>query len=220
MLYTLHDPSLKKRVLERLSAVRLADEPNGRVRFDIARLIEDDLIQSVYAEVLRLRVAVIMVRQPARDDYSVDGWHIPQGETVAVSTRNELMDESFWNTGKGNAHPVKSFWSDRFMVYPGDPNSGPCKEARRQKTTGGKGDPYFSLDGCTWSWIPYGGGRGLCPGRNFAKREILLSAAALLTLFDIELLTDKIPGPDESVFGFGTMPPAGKVPCRIRRRKT
>lgn len=47
----------------------------------------------------------------------------------------------------------------------------------------------------------------------------VLTAAIFFSAYDIELLSDKMPSPDESVFGFGTMPPNSKVPCRIRRRQ-
>ena len=219
MLETLHDPALHQRVKERLFSARLSDLANGHFQFDILKLTEDDLLQSVYAETLRLRVAVLVVRQPTKDNFSLSGWHIKKEETIALSTRNELMDKDFWNAGtKADSHPLEEFWADRFMVHPDDPKSGPLKAPRRKKESHDK-KPYFSLDGCTWSWVPYGGGRNLCPGRHFAKREIMLTAAIFLTAFDIELMTDKMPGPDESVFGFGTMPPNAKVPCRIRKRR-
>ena len=162
---------------------------------------------------------MLVVRQPTKPDFSLRGWHIKQGETISLSTRTELMDPDIWNAGsEQDPHPLHQFWSDRFLVHPDDPSSGPLKEPRRRKVDADK-ESYFSLDGCTWSWIPFGGGRNLCPGRHFAKREIMLTAAIMLTAYDIELLTDKMPGPDESVFGFGTMPPNAKVPCRIRRKK-
>ena len=195
----------------------------GHLAFDITKLTEDALLQSVYAETLRLRVAVLIVRQPTRSDFSFRGWHIKQNEIVSLSTRTELMDQDFWNAGSASdPHPLDRFWADRFLIKPDDPHSGPLREPKRRaagKAVGSEEGARFSLDGCTWSWVPFGGGRNLCPGRHFAKREIMLTAAIMLTAYDIELLTDKMPGPDESVFGFGTMPPNAKVPCRIRRRQ-
>lgn len=229
LIQTLHDPSLKTRVVERLEAAALPDEQEPKdkqkqsFRFDITKLTEDALLQSIYAETLRLRVAVLVVRQPTRDNFSLGGWHIKKGETVSLSTRNELLDPDFWNAGTAaDPHPLDTFWADRFLVNPADPQSGPMRDPKRRATkpnNGGGNEPYFSLDGCTWNWVPFGGGRNLCPGRHFAKREIMLTSAIFLKAFDIELLSDQMPGPDESVFGFGTMPPNAKMPCRIRRRK-
>lgn len=210
--------------LEAASTVEESDKRH--FKYDIPQLTSDPLLQSVYAEVLRLRVAVLVVRQPTRDNFSLGGWHIKKGETVCLSTRNELLDPDFWNAGtRDHPRPLDQFWADRFLVFSDDPSSGPLNEPRRRaaavKAKDGAADqsPTFSLDGCTWNWVPFGGGRNLCPGRHFAKREIMLTAAIFLKAYDIELLTDKLPGPDESVFGFGTMPPNAKVPCRIRRRQ-
>lgn len=235
LLETLHDPFLQKRVRASLQAARAEPPANANqpLAFDMAKLTSDALLQSIFAEILRLRVAALVVRQPTVDRFSLPGgWHIKQNETLSMSTRTELMDDAFWNAGDAaNPHPLDHFWAERFMVYPDDPRSGPLREPRRrlksiqaqaqqqQDGKNGKNEPYFSLDGCSWSWVPFGGGRQLCPGRHFAKREILLTSAIFLMAFDIELLTDKLPGPDEGVYGFGTMPPNGKVPCRIRRRR-
>ncbi|KAH8168143.1 hypothetical protein CIB48_g23 [Xylaria polymorpha] len=228
LLQSLTDPELKERVRKQLQAASIPiakqeegdEEAKPHLAFDIQKLISDDLLQSIYAEVLRLRVAVLIVRQPTHDQFSLNGWHMKQTETVSMSTRNELLDQDFWNAGtEQEPHPLDEFWAERFLVYPDDPRSGPLKEPKRRKAGSGSKAPYFSLDGCTWSWVPFGGGRNLCPGRHFAKREIMLTAAIFFSAYDIELLSDKMPSPDESVFGFGTMPPNSKVPCRIRRRQ-
>ena len=59
----------------------------------------------------------------------------------------------------------------------------------------------------------------MCPGRAFAKNEMLGSFAILSTKFGIELLTSgqKIK-PDMCFLSVGTMPPKGDIQFRIRRR--
>lgn len=191
----------------------------------MTKLTSDSLLQSMFAEILRLRVAALVVREPTVDHFSLPGgWSFKQHETLSMSTRTELMNPTVWNAGDAaRPHPLDHFWAERFIVYPNDPRSGPLKEPKRRlKSADSKGsteEGYFSLDGTTWNWVPFGGGRQLCPGRHFAKREILLTSAIILSAFEIELTIDKLPGPDEGVYGFGTMPPKGKAPCRIRRRR-
>lgn len=72
------------------------------------------------------------------------------------------------------------------------------------------GGPEFSMSGMTGLWIPYGGGPRACPGRHFAKREIMVTCALMISMFDVEILAD-----EEAL---GTLRPADKVPFRIRRR--
>jgi cytochrome P450 len=191
----------------------------------MTKLTTDTLLQSVFAEILRLRVAALVVREPTVNNFSLPGgWYIKPHETISMSTRTELMDPTVWNAGDAaNPHPLDKFWAERFIVYPDDPRSGPLKEPKRRLKPAPKdgksaNEGQFSLDGTTWNWVPFGGGRQLCPGRHFAKREILLTSAIFLSTFEIELINDNLPEPDKGIYGFGTMPPKGKVPCRIRRR--
>jgi hypothetical protein len=83
--------------------------------------------------------------------------------------------------------------------------------------------PRFSLAGRAGAWIPFGGGRHICPGRHFAKRKIIGTFAVLCDAFDMELLPHGSGGgvtqPDTHFFAVGAMPAKGKVPFRMRRRR-
>lgn len=141
------------------------------------------------------------------------------------------MNPEIWNAGTpDDPHPLDRFWADRFLVYPDDPSSGPSRrdlsttaKLQRKSDSGFKREtgPRFSMDGVTGGWIPYGGGQRICPGRYFAKQEIIGTFATLFTYYDIELLPAKdwVPKPNMKFFPFGGLPPLGKIPFRIRRRR-
>ncbi|KAI0865526.1 cytochrome P450 [Xylaria cubensis] len=60
-----------------------------------------------------------------------------------------------------------------------------------------------------------------CPGRHFAKRQMLLTIALLVSLFDCEMVEEGKDVREDftlSGFGGGVSHPAGKVPIEIRRR--
>ncbi|KAL2060528.1 hypothetical protein VTL71DRAFT_9169 [Oculimacula yallundae] len=217
LIESLHDPSLKERLHNILpAAIQPESTTSGKLpKFDILKLCEEPLMSSIYAETLRLRVAVLIVRQPSIDNFSFRGWHIKKDEVLSLSTRTEAMNEDVWNS---SSHPLTEFYSDRFIVDPNDPSSGPFKE-QKVKTKDGK--PYFALDGSSnGAWIPYGGGNHLCPGRHFAKREIITTIALLLSAYDMDLINEEKDKPevDMKCFGFGTMPPDRPVAFRIRCR--
>ncbi|KAF5861183.1 hypothetical protein ETB97_000496 [Aspergillus alliaceus] len=44
------------------------------------------------------------------------------------------------------------------------------------------------MAGKTSSFFPFGGGPSICPGRVFAKQEILMTIAALVTRFEIDMI--------------------------------
>ena len=58
----------------------------------------------------------------------------------------------------------------------------------------------------------------MCPGRTFAKNEMLASLAIMSSRFDIELVrSDQEIKPDMRYYAMSVLPPLNKVPFRIRR---
>ena len=199
----------------------------GRHRFDIEKLGKKPLLQSIYAEALRLRIAAFIIRSPEREDMRIKEWTLPEGEIVLVAKPPAHMDEKVWNTGPTNEHPLHTFWADRFIIYPGDPTSGPRRRKIQQKIPQiQKGDvpklslDEFSLDDLNGSWIPYGEGFRACPGRQFAKPEILMTFAIMVTMFDIEFDRSKALRTDPRANGLGAQHPKDQIPFRIRKRQT
>jgi cytochrome P450 len=146
--------------------------------------------------------------------------------TIKSAGWHEGRDKKVWNEGpvNGELRDVEDFWAERFLVYPNDPNSGPRKPSAISKPKSQKSDtgnqPKFTADPVNGSFIPYGGGAKICPGRFYAKQESLGAMALFLTMFDIELKEKKkLPVPNMMFFPFGVIPPKGEFPARIRRRK-
>ena len=77
---------------------------------------------------------------------------------------------------------------------------------------------HFSLDGLAGAWIPYGAGMNICPRRHFAKQEVMLTLALIVSNFDIELI-GRGPRINWSTFGTGVLSPKGRTRCRIKRRR-
>lgn len=87
------------------------------------KLISLLLLQSIYAELLRLRVEVQTVFSADQEDIRINKWRFPKS-LVVVPVGAAHRDPDFWSTKNGE-HPVECFWADRFLAYPGDPQSGP-----------------------------------------------------------------------------------------------
>lgn len=202
----IRDPALLSRVRSVIDSYRIPScEPTG-VDFDYATLCTDPLLQSIYAETLRLHVASFVMRGPSHDHFFVQGKFIPKDAIMLLSSYNAQTDPRGWSSFFSDAHPIDRFWAERFLV----PLNG-SKESSKVE---------FSLKGRSTDWFPYGGGQRMCPGRHFAKQEMINSMAMVLTLFDVELADEKggIPGNDMEGFGFGTLWPKGRTEVRIRRR--
>lgn len=138
------------------------------------------------------------------------------------------MNKEYWNPGTSeDPHPLDTFWAERFIVYPDDPDSGPLRKERRPRETSTPSkeerkqrEPYFSLRGLKDVYTPFGGGSSLCPGRHFARQEVLVTLARLVLYYDIELSVPEgwEPRMDPAFFPTGTLPPLDKVPFRVRKR--
>jgi len=133
---------------------------------------------------------------------------------------------------KGVLHSVEDFWAERFLTFPDDPNSGPRKPdskfksrvrlSRDDEKVEDEGrqnsKPVYTLDPVQGSCVPYGGGLKMCPGRFYAKQEIIVAAAMFLTKFDIELENKDFPRPNLAYFPFGVVPPLGKFPAKLKMK--
>ncbi|KAI1204974.1 Pfs, NACHT and ankyrin domain protein [Annulohypoxylon truncatum] len=179
------------------------------------------LLSAIYAESMRVYIKVYSAYSSAHEDIDLGKWVLPKGALALVNSEPSHMDKTFWNT-KNNMYPVETFWADRFMVNPSDPTSGPVnpdiwdRSMRFEKAdTGGK--PYFSMEGCQGSWIPYGGGFSMCPGRFLVKSIIILTCGFLAMEYDIEILTDSIEFTNYR-YGMGVEDMKHPLPFRIRKR--
>jgi cytochrome P450 len=185
---------------------------DGRIRFDIDKLLCLPVLQAVYAETLRLRMHFYIIRMSDRTEINIGDWIIPRQKVIVTPTTVAHMDSEAWNTGLNNEHPVDQFWVGRFLKYPSERNTEPGEPTC---------SPTFSTKELGASWIPYGGGPRQCPGRHFAKRQILLTTALMVSLFDCEILKDGRDMQEDFTlkgFGSGVSHPAGKIPMRLRRR--
>lgn len=191
--------------------------PDGRIKFDIDQLLRLPVLQAVYAETLRLRMHFYIIRMTDREDMKVQDWIIPRRKVIVTPTTVAHMDTDAWSTGLHNGHPVDQFWVGRFLRSPSKDSHG------KENPPNSVRSPEFSTKGLEGSWIPYGGGPRQCPGRHFAKRQIMLTTALMVSLFDCEILEQGRDIQEDSTlkgFGGGVSHSSSKVPIKIQRRQT
>jgi hypothetical protein len=182
---------------------------------NLKTLSNKPVLASFYAETLRLYVQTFtLVSAPLRDVPLGKYW-LPKNALGIVNSDMAHMDNEFWNTKNGE-HPVSSFWADRFVVDPKDPTSGPSNLAYRSPKTKGT-EPYFSTEGLEGSWIPYGGGHLVCPGRFLAKNVMIFTCALLTREFEIEVLSKELEFTSRN-YGFGISMPKQAIAIRMRRK--
>lgn len=215
----------------------------------VEKLLSAPLALSMYHESLRYAVGVINVRSPNHDGFRIPGtgatgaggrWVFNRQDIFLTSSWAGHRDASFWNAGRvgpdGNPeHPVDTWWAERFLEYPDDPTSGPVRKpdpAVYARSAGGEPPAERTCEddkhatvvtaGTHGHTFPYGGGIKICPGRHFAKSEMMAAAAMMLRFFEIKpvdpVAASKV-GLDMGYFPFGALPPDRKVAVMMRRRR-
>lgn len=216
------DKTLLERVRAELSTINFREISTNE---DIEKLLAVPLLQSIYSELLRLRVEVQTIFSSHREDIYINNWRIPQNSLVVVPAGATHKDPEVWNSHDGE-HPLDQSYADRFLVYPGIPQSGPRKISRAaadravpSKAMPENGKPKFVNYGLSDSLIPYGIGERTCPGRGLARREIITLSALIADRYDIEFLDENQDfGMNTAFYGIGTQRPRSKISFRIRKR--
>lgn len=213
LIYSIvRDAATEQRFLSEIRQAELPHADGDFVVYDISILCVIPFLQSLYAETLRLYVANIVLRSPRNVDISVGDWSIRRGEIIATMSYPMHHDETRFNTGTPHEpHPLSEFWPERFLVR----DSPKTLDGASRDQTNVK----FSLKGTEGAWLPYGGGSNECPGRFFAKQEMLLTAALLIRNFEVKLEGDSAEI-DWRYFGSGVLGVKGRQPFHLRPRKS
>ncbi|KAF2177972.1 cytochrome P450 [Zopfia rhizophila CBS 207.26] len=167
------DPDLYHQIKDEVSQANITDGALAG-NFDFQRLASMPLLQSVYTETLRVHVSILVTRT-ATEPVVIGGYNIPKGSVFQAPTEVAHLDEIVWGTPD---HPASEFWTYRHV-----------KEVEKTDSTGYVTKKLeFSIAARGGNYFPFGGGISICAGRNFAKPEVLLTVAMIISNFDIEFI--------------------------------
>ncbi|KAF4636505.1 hypothetical protein G7Y89_g1575 [Cudoniella acicularis] len=173
MIELIRDPDLFQAIKEEISQADLTDGDDLK-SLNYRKLATLPLLNSVYTEILRLHVGVLVTRT-STEPVTIAGYILPKGSIVQAPTEAAHLDETVWGTP---THPASEFWAYRHLKEVETANDAGHVTTKLE----------FSIAGRTGSFFPYGGGISMCAGRNFAKPEILLAVATLVLRFEIEFV--------------------------------
>jgi cytochrome P450 len=206
------DPSLTEDVRkELLTIVSPGSERSGNKReilIDITKFEEScPVLVSSYRETIRLANSQLGTRRVMRDTMVSDGktsYLLRKGANVMMPSGVTHLSTHIWGPN------AKDFDAKRFMR---SEDQGVVSE-REKEDDRAKKRAYF----------PFGGGKHLCPGRNFAFAEILGTIAVLLLGFEVRNLEGgliRVPELRRSKIGEGVGKPhpnGTKMGAKIERR--
>lgn len=199
------DRTVLPRVMEELKTVRRADGS-----LDIPSLISLPLLQSIFQEILRLYTDNLVTRTILEDIVLPNEGNgnilIKKGSIVMAPSWIGHYDGEAWDN---ETHRHDTFYAERFL------------------TTNAQGKQTFTMSGTNGKLFPFGGGKSICPGRVFAKQEVLASIALVLLNFEFEVLgfvdlegksRDEFPGFMDAYSGTSIVAMDGDIKVRVKRR--
>lgn len=169
-------PHLLPHVLREVRAAAAApvtsDGSKPRTALDVRQLMRSPFLQRIFHEVLRMYVDVLVAREIKEDvELPLDS----RGKTLLFRKNSVLLapstpshqDPTFFKEPAADV-----FFAERFLV-----------PAPRENQLDGPMNYVFSSSGSGSRLWPWGGGKTICPGRVFAKQEVLAAVAMVLLLF-------------------------------------
>ncbi|KAF7554335.1 hypothetical protein G7Z17_g2940 [Cylindrodendrum hubeiense] len=173
LLYVFARPELVSRLRAEVeAAAKIMHNKDGAGRTATFNVAEFDtklpLLVSCFRETLRLTDQSVSIRR-IMDDLVVEGpgnrqYLLKKGTDIQLPCGVTHYEKSIWGEDAAEFDP------ERFLPSPKDKTPASIEADRKKK------DAYF----------PFGGGRHLCPGRNFAFNEVIGFMATLLLGYEIE----------------------------------
>ncbi|KAJ9158738.1 hypothetical protein P3X46_024295 [Hevea brasiliensis] len=132
------------------------------------RLVEESdipnlhYLQAVVKETMRLHPLVPAIPRECREDCKIEGYDIPKETVVWINVYSIMRDPKLWNN-------PNEFCPERFLQEHENQ-----KEIKRQN----------------FSFLPFGGGRRMCPGSHLAFSLINITIASMIQCFDWKAVGD------------------------------
>ncbi|KAF2686921.1 cytochrome P450 [Lentithecium fluviatile CBS 122367] len=212
----LRNPDLAKYLKSEIA--RYYNPESGTYNIDAITRIP--IIESIDAEIGRLRMATRTIRTNEGDSLELDdSWAIPKGTSVIMFSHDLGLNTEQWAKARPQtvARPLEEFWAERFLVSDKTSSTRQSKRHRDCISTG-----TFSLEGLASLNIPFGGGPSSLPTRSLAKAVEAATLAVLLTEFEVQLCepdyVDHIV-PCIREVAYGTVKPLDKIAIRLRKRR-
>lgn len=197
--YIFADRELLASLRDEISKIVKRTEHNGTTVMTLDHTkIETDcpLLVSCYYETLRLNKTGTSVRIVTTDTMLNNQYLLKKGSMVQIATGVLHSDADVWGDD------ASAFNAQRFIDK--DALAKEVKKAQNQ------------------AFIPFGGGKSLCPGRHLAFTEITSFAAMMAYCFDVTMKDGSVLRVPERRFqkmGIASQSPEGDADVMIKKRK-
>jgi hypothetical protein len=183
--------------------------------YNIEAVLKEPFVESLLAEVERLRIATRTIRTVRGGNLKLDDtWTIPSGMSTITFSQDLGLNHAEWTKARPltTARPLDQFWWERFLV----PENQPPRRGTKAQTS------KCSLVGLQSLLIAFGVGPDSGSARSWTKTIQASTLAILMTEFEMQLCEpDHVEQllPTVGEVAYGTVRPLDKIAIRIRRRR-
>ncbi len=145
------DPALLTSIRNEVESVAVRDSSTGRRTFDLQRLVNLPLLQSVFTEVMRLHVSINLTRE-VTGPLKVGGYMLEKGAVMQVPTEIAHYNKAVWGV---EGHPADEFWAERHIKWVEAVDEGIDMGEKNDKTKMTR-VPIFEIKGRPTDLFPFG----------------------------------------------------------------
>jgi cytochrome P450 len=199
--YILADPALLKEIREEVSKVAIISTVKDvkKVSFDITSIQKEcPLLVAAWDESFCLSAATLFVRMVMEDTILADKYLLEKGAVIQMPSAPSSQSEAIWGPNPDNFN-AKRMLKSTYNALP--------REDRKTRT-----QAYF----------PLGGGKYICPGKQFASTELIGFVGSMLYAFDVKMSNGerlKTPRPGKRQIGRNVDLPISDIEVIIKRRE-
>jgi hypothetical protein len=136
------DPDLWREIRQEVETTYVTDPATGHRTIDAKKLLALPLLQSLYIEIMRMRVSINVTREVV-EPLEMEGYTLAAGTILQAPTEISHYKESVWGA---DGHPASEFWAARHVKYVDETD-----ETGKTRSV-----PRFEMVGKPTDFFPYG----------------------------------------------------------------
>jgi hypothetical protein len=221
-IWTIIEILRKPYLAEQVTAIVSECKPTKAAAYHVDGIRAMPLIQSLQAEVSRLRVAQYMIcTNPSAEIPVGSEWTLPKGCNAIYFSHDVALNDKAWVDAQSRTieKPLNEFWAERFLA----PNKNTSNVQGNRKSRDSPQEARFDAQDLELLIPALSDDQAFGLASDYVKAMQAATLAVLLSEFEIQLCDpDLIDAamPDMQGSAFGQVRPRGKIAVRIRKRRT
>lgn len=191
--------------------------PSQGATYNVHAVISSPIVQSIFSETVRLRMASIVTHTTKERLQLDDFWVAPKDTRILIFPHHLSLSTAAWTRARSGSveKPLDEYWPERFLVT--NRTGSEARQIQRKHAAA----PSFSMNGLEILNINMGSNVHPFLGSQCSQAIHAATLAVLFSNFepqlcDPRLFDEVVPLPRD--IAFGMLKPLDKIALRIRKR--